>query len=260
MKKGLTHYQLKWIGIIFMVFDHINTNFGTQLHWPLWFSLVARFVAPLFVFMMIEGFYYTHNRKKYASRLLIGGFAMLMINIIHNFLTTASFTNPFTGQFDPFLVIQGNNIFLTLAWLFLLIWSMDSFRNAKQLSQKIGLMIACLLLIPLILFSEGSIYELVIGLIFYFFRGNLKRISIGIIAFSLILALHAYSTFSTGDSGTFYQVFTFDNEYMIFTVLPFLYAYNGKLGGKGTRFDKQFFYYFYPAHLIVLYIIQAFVG
>ncbi len=260
MQKGLTHYQLKWIGIIFMVIDHVNTNFGAQLHWPLWVSLLARFVAPLFVFMMVEGFFYTRNRKKYASRLLIGGFAMLGINIAHNLLTHSTFTHPITGQFDPFLVIQGNNIFLTLAWLFLFIWSIDTCRKQTTWSRKLGFASLALLLIPLILFSEGGPYELILALIFYFFRGNLKRISLAILTFSALLFIHAYLTYAQGGNGTFYQVFTFDNEYMIATVLPFLYVYNGKLGGRGTRFDKQFFYYFYPVHLVVIYIIKAFVG
>lgn len=86
---------MKIIGIIFMVIDHINIYLGNVLHLPLWVSLLGRFVAPLFIFFIIEGFYYTHSRQKYFLRLFVGGVLMYGINLLSNILMNNT-TNPYT--------------------------------------------------------------------------------------------------------------------------------------------------------------------
>ena len=63
-RKGLSSFNLKIIAIIFMTIDHINTSLGRFLHLPLWISLLGRFVAPLFVFFLVEGYFYTKNKMK----------------------------------------------------------------------------------------------------------------------------------------------------------------------------------------------------
>lgn len=87
MKKQLTGFDLKIIGIVFMLIDHIYSYLGYYLGLPKWVSLLGRFVAPLFVFLMVEGFFYTRNRKKYFIRLFTAGILMHVINLIHNLLT-----------------------------------------------------------------------------------------------------------------------------------------------------------------------------
>lgn len=61
MKKIFSSYDLKIIGIVFMVIDHINIYLGSYLGLPTWIGFLGRFVAPLFVFMMVEGFHYTRS-------------------------------------------------------------------------------------------------------------------------------------------------------------------------------------------------------
>lgn len=60
--------QLKLIAVIFMIFDHIYSYLLIDIL-PSWCSLIARFVAPLFVFMLVEGFYHISSRKHYLLRL-----------------------------------------------------------------------------------------------------------------------------------------------------------------------------------------------
>ncbi|MET1943956.1 TraX family protein [Enterococcus faecalis] len=258
MKKVLTGFDLKVIGIIFMVIDHVKSYLGTFIGLPAWVSLLGRFVAPLFVFLMIEGFHHTRDRKKYFIRLFIGGILMYGINIVHNLLIKNSFTNPYTGEFDIFSILQGQNIFMTLALLMLFIWGIDVLRyTSLKFGKKTLLVLGLLLLLPFIFISEGGIYELIMGLIFYFFRGNLKKITIAVMIFTVILFSHTmYNYFSIEGIGTLCQVLTFSNEYMMITVLPFIYLYNGKRGGNGSLWQKELFYYFYPIHLIIIYLLQ----
>jgi hypothetical protein len=258
MKKIFSGFTLKIIGIIFMVIDHINSYLGNFLQLPLWIALLGRFVAPLFVFLMVEGFFYTRSKKKYFLRMFIGGIAMYGINIIHNLLTKSNFDNPFTKQFDIYLLLDGQNIFITLAFLFAFLWILDNLRK-KVFSniQIIGAILGLILLLPCILFSEGGPYELIIALIFYLFRGNLKKITVGISLFSLILLINTlYNYLSFDNIISLYQELTFNNEFMIITVLPFIYLYNGKRGGNGAKWQKNLFYYFYPIHLIIIYLLQ----
>jgi len=258
MRKFLTGFDLKIIGIIFMVVDHVKTYLGPFIGLPAWVSLLGRFVAPLFVFLMIEGFYYTRDRKKYFIHLFIGGVLMHGINIMHNIFVKGSFANPYTGEFDIFSLLQGQNIFMTLALLLLFIWGIDTLRFTNlKFGKKTLLALGLFLLIPFIFISEGGIYELIMGLIFYFFRGNIKNIVITVILFTSILFAHTlYNYFSIEGIGTLYQVLTFSNEYMMISVLPFIYLYNGKRGGNGSVWQKELFYYFYPIHLIIIYLVQ----
>ncbi|MHC5372247.1 TraX family protein [Enterococcus sp. LJL120] len=256
MGKKLSGFSLKIIALFFMVVDHVTTYLGPALGIPAWFSLLGRFVAPLFVFFMVEAYFYTRNKKKYFIRLFVAGILMHLINIIRNILIGTSFENPYTGDFDVFSLLQGQNIFMTLALLFAFIWALD--RLLHSTGSKIGNILVLVVLFIPILISEGGAYEIVIGIIFYLFRGNFKRISIGIIAFSLLLFSSMVFTYLQDYPGTFYSLITFDNEFMIFSVLPFIYLYNGKKGGSGKKWEKNLFYYFYPAHLIVIYALQYF--
>ncbi|MGL5342475.1 MAG: TraX family protein [Lactococcus garvieae] len=262
MKKIFYSYDLKIIGIIFMVIDHVNTYLGSYLGLPTWIGFLGRFVAPLFVFMMVEGFHYTRSRKKYFLRLLGGGLLMYAINISFNLLTRSSFEDPY-GQFDIFLLLAGHNIFMTLALLFAFIWAIDIMRKNQGTKLKyFSYSLVIVLLLPFILLSEGGPYELVLVLIFYFFRGRWAKISAGIITFSLLLLTWSFVGYFTGSAvGTLYQVLSFSNEFMIITVLPFIYLYNGQRGGSGAQWQRDLFYYFYPAHLLILYILRyALVG
>lgn len=254
MKKSLSGFDLKIIGIIFMLLDHINIYLGEFLKFPSWISLVSRFVAPLFVFLLIEGFYYTRSRKKYFFKLFYMGIFMYLINMTHNILINNTI-DPFTKKFDIFILLSGHNIFMTLALLLLFIWIINVIQT-KSLSfiQYILLIISLFILLPFILFSEGGIYEIIIGLIFYVFRNKLNLITIGICLFSILLFIHSLLTyFNQADITSLYQVLTFSNEFMIITVLPFIYLYNGERGGNGLKWQKSLFYYFYPVHLIILY-------
>ncbi len=67
MKKGLNRSQLKNIALVFMVLDNawlrFSTSFSSVAH------LITRFVAPLFAWLMVDGFFHTNSRARYCGRL-----------------------------------------------------------------------------------------------------------------------------------------------------------------------------------------------
>ena len=63
-----------------MVIDHINIYLGSYLGLPTWIGFLGRFVAPLFVFMMVEGFHYTRSRKN-----IFKAFRWWSTNVCHQY-------------------------------------------------------------------------------------------------------------------------------------------------------------------------------
>lgn len=68
--QGLTSFQLKVLGITLMVVDHIHQMFYF-VGVPLWFTMIGRLVAPIFLFLSVEGFTHTRSKKRYMTTLLI---------------------------------------------------------------------------------------------------------------------------------------------------------------------------------------------
>lgn len=256
--KGLTGFQLKFIALCGMLFDHINTHFGTLLGFPLWFSWVGRFVAPVFLYLVMEGYQHTRNKKAYFNRLLIGAGIMYVINISHNLLI-GNYHHPVTGEFDFFLLLNGNNIFQTLAVFFVLFVLVDRFKTDRSTTRWLNLL-GVLGLLSLVVFSEGGVQLLPLALVMAF-MGNSKLPVVWTLAITAIiwlgLALMDYSSFAY-EYQTLYQYLTFENQFMQVLAIPLIFAYNGQRGGTGAKWEKNLFYIFYPVHLVVIYLVEMF--
>ncbi|MGM2799600.1 TraX family protein, partial [Bacillus cereus group sp. Bce004] len=64
----LNAFQLKIFAMVLMVIDHVYTYIPGM---PMWLHHPGRIVAPIFFYFVVEGFFYTRNRKKYATRVFI---------------------------------------------------------------------------------------------------------------------------------------------------------------------------------------------
>lgn len=240
--------QLKTIAVIFMIFDHIYTYTLLDVL-PQWCSLIARFVAPLFVFMLVEGFFHTHSRKDYLFRLL-GAAAItwageIIINLLfHN-------VDPLTHKMTIYSLLEGNNILITLSIYLGIMWCLELFRENKK--RWYYLLLAIFLGILSLLF-EGGLYLLPVLLIFYFAYHKPTIESVGIFIWCLLLLFKAIHTAQTTGI-SLYSSLTFDSEWMMITVIPFILLYNGRRGKK-TWLSKYFFYAIYPAHLWLLMILK----
>lgn len=73
--KGFTSFQLKFIMTIFMLLDHIAQFIPGA---PIWFHYIGRLVAPIFFYLLVEGFYHTRDRIQYMKRLYIGALFMFI--------------------------------------------------------------------------------------------------------------------------------------------------------------------------------------
>ncbi len=247
LKKGLTSYQLKIIGIILMVLDHIHQMFYF-VGAPIQLTMVGRLVAPIFLFLSTEGFTHTRNKKRYMLTLLTGFWICQILFRI------ASILLPNDN------VVLLNSIFGTLFLSVFTMWIYDKFFG-KEKNVKLGLLaligfilltiapllllnisdapwfVSLILLIPSPIVVEGGINMILIALLLYIFRKNRWLQCIIIIAFSFI----------------FYLVDPTDVQWMmVFSIIP-IFLYNGKEGHK----EKWFFYSFYPVHILILYTIST---
>ena len=248
--KGLNAFQIKLIGIILMVCDHIAQFFPAA---PLFLHWLGRPVAPIFLFMSSEGYIHTKNKFKYMLRLLSGFWLMNILTIIFTYLTD-----------NPAQVIT-NNIFGTLFLGVLYMYLVDTFKTTETFMKKLFVLFLSLvpiyvnlllmnlqerspssiykiikLIFPLPITTEGGIFIVLLAVLFYLYRDN---------RLYQFLALFAISTlyfFSNPE-----KPFTEHYQWMMcFSFLP-LSLYNKQEGKK----LQLFFYVFYPAHFYLLYFL-----
>ena len=259
MKKICNATNLKIFAIVLMTFDHIHQMFA-PMGAPIWLSYLGRPVFPILLFLAADSFYYTHDRRKYLMRLLLGSWAMTISSFaLQNLLPNRE-------------VVLMNNAFSTffVAGLYMLFWErfVSGLREKKigkivtsvllgfvpvlaaaplllmaQLSfhpevpgKVIRLLATVALLMPNILTVEGGFAMMALGVAFYVFR-KWRWAQVGI--------LLALSALVYGKGGGFQSL-------MALAAIPML-LYNGEKG----RGIKKFFYIYYPAHIWILYIIAT---
>jgi len=229
----LTANKLKMIAIIAMFFDHFiavfiphDTIYGILLRIP------GRISAPIICYFIAEGYFYTSNKHKYASRLLL--FA-LVSHIPYNLLFGYDF-------------FQVTSVIWSLAMgLIALIVIKDNQYN--WLIKFIVLLVACFLSI-----RANWNYVAVLWIVgFGVFRNNLKYQIYSFVIIGVIFHLiptYVYFGFNHSVYPHWYQL-------AFVLAIPFIAMYNGKLGMK-SKFSSLFFYVFYPFHLLILYFIDKF--
>ena len=212
--KRLNTFTLKMIAIITMVIDHVGFIFFPDV---MVFRMIGRLSFPIFAFVLVEGFVYTQDVKKYMLRL--GIFALLS-------------EIPYDLAFmESVLEFSRQNVFFTLFFGVLMLYLISRTRN---IIIQYGI-VACLVIVCSFLHTDYSTTGLLIILIFSIFRERKieKLLIVGLIFIALSGDIQLYAIFA----------------------LPLIALHNGEQGPK----LKTFFYLFYPAHLLILYLINLIV-
>ena len=103
---------------------------------------------------------------------------------------------------------------------------------------------------PNLAFCEGKLDVVVLGLLLYFLRKSPKRMSVGYCLYcAMQLGVSMMMAVSLHDFGfLFFRMY----QWMMIGSLPVMLYYNGKRGKGGGRF----FYWFYPAHIWILFVLS----
>ena len=255
----MTSTTIKIIALILMLIDHI-AEFIPGI--PIWFHWIGRLSAPLFIYTMVWGLHYTHDRRKYLKRIYFFGSAMAVGDLILNNIIK-----------NPYAPIT-NNIFV-MFFLIGVIVSIKEYKKenpieGKKMMRKFIIFqilstIICILgmifvplrasimlfsaLLPNLIFCEGSFIFVFLGVLMYYFKDTkLNTIK----SYGIFCIIYFLLTLAGGHDLN--HLLFVDYQWMMIAALPFMLCYNGK---KGTGLE-YLFYFFYPIHIAILYLVGNF--
>lgn len=229
-KYGLTAFALKIIAVITMFIDHFAVLFVYTK--PYYYILrgIGRLSFPIFAFLIVEGFFHTSDRRRYAIRLAV--FAIIS-EIPYDLAFSWQFVNN-----------QKQNIFITLLIGLLAIWALHNVTMGEvkypQILRKVT--------------TVGNLQSILKFLIMVVacVLGYLTKCSYSYAGVFLILCFYIFYEYHVGKAlaNAFFNLIMFGGiqSFGTFSVIP-IALYNGK---RGKYKWKWFFYLFYPVHLLVL--------
>lgn len=239
-RRGITGNTLKMIAVLSMLVDHVGAvviervylNASTEAAFlamlktgsgQMWYRIdmvlrtVGRIAFPIFCFLLVEGFLHTRNVKKYAGRLLV--FALVS-------------EIPFDlAVFGTWLEFSHQNVFFTL---FVGLMVLEEYKKSvgSPVRQAFVILIGCGA--ASFLRCDYDMAGVVLILLLYVFWDN-KRLQT--IFGGLLAAFESLACFGAG----------------MLSFIP-IRMYNGKRGGGNL---KYFFYWFYPVHLLALFLLRV---
>ena len=271
-KKGLDGTQLKTIALVLMVLDHIHYFFEFTGCIPTVFSMLGRLSAPLFLFCTVEGFAHTHDRKRYVLRIWAIGTAMAVLEFFMIYAGAFRRGDGFYPQNAIFqdlvllcVVWQGIDwlrekkiakgaaaIAAVLCWPYMVVAFLLLFPKVQDMPIA-SAVVAFLMTSPLPMWTavtDGSWGFLLGGVLLYALRGH-RPVQLGVWALNALLwdlvlpfaMVHAQADF------VWTQMFTDYYEWFGVGAVVLMLLYNGQRGSG----HKQLFYWFYPAHIYLLY-------
>ncbi len=221
--KGLSGNVLKIIAAVTMMADHTGMILFPRTEA---FRLIGRIAFPLFAFFIAEGCRYTHNKKKYLGTILLLGL------IFHAVFVLA------TGQ-------TLFNIFITFSFSIILIYLLQRVKKEMREGTWQSKILSGILFFGMLFFTylfttcfqvDYGFFGIMLPVIVSLFDGLWQR-KAAFLAGSLLLVLSIH---------TYFQSFCL-------LAVPILFFYNGT---KGKYKMKYFFYVFYPAHLVILFLLD----
>lgn len=225
--------QLKVIAIAAMLIDHIAIVFVPDDFPAMWFlRMIGRMTAPIMCYFIAEGYYHTSNLKKYMGRIFL---IAVISHVPHNLCL---------GQ-DVLRFWEATDVMFSL--LLGLIALELCKNNWLVLWQKVLAVALCCLLA----YSADWNYIAVLWILgFGIFHSDRTK---QFIAFTAVATIYLIQPFIYGSS------IPYISRFGVFLVIPLLLLYSGERGKK-SKLIKWGFYWFYPIHLLLLYLLGQLVN
>ena len=228
------------LAMVLMLMDHL---WATLLPAQDWLTCAGRVAFPIFAFMSVEGYFHTHNFKKYAQRMLL-----------FSVLSEIPFDLMYGGTW--FYPVHQNVIWTLLMGL-LGIHLMETVRKKQKpwvyVLVSAGVVAAGWILGTLCMVDYYGVGVLTV-FIFYFFRGRKWWCLLG-----QLLALYWVNVQMLG--GLMYPIQLFGMEFelcqqglALLALLP-IWLYRGRQGYHSKPFQYAC-YAFYPVHMLILVLVQ----
>ncbi len=239
MKKCLSANLLKFIAAAAMLIDHIAWCFADTYSVPgQIMHIIGRMTAPIMCYFIAEGFHYTKSRGKYLLRL--GIFAVISW---FPFIFMEYGTFPIYFVNGKIGVIYYQSVIFTLFLGLLALMVIHSERLHNMLKAPILMIIFALSFL-----GDWLIFAVLWIIVFDAFRGNFGKQAAAFTIISVFMVITLWLMSSEPLTRSLFQCG------VLLALIP-LYFYNGERG-RGGCFGKWFFYVFYPAHMLILGIIN----
>ncbi|MCQ2538242.1 MAG: conjugal transfer protein TraX [Lachnospiraceae bacterium] len=263
-QQGLTGNGLKLIAIFTMLIDHIgfvilergvpNLNISTE-SMAFWnnmdtcFRALGRIAFIIFLFLLVEGFKHTSNVWKYALRMLI--FAIVS-EIPFNIAVSGKVINP-----------EYQSVYVTLLLSLLMMIAFEAV--SEHLTSKVASVAVDIAIFVIVsaaayfLKCDYTTLGIAMAATMYFCR---NRSDYGVWIMLAVIVLYTVLPWFLVISGLIpYSVFMITGgsspiEALGVVAFFFIRKYNGE---RGSFSLKYVFYIFYPAHLLILGLITAFI-
>ncbi|MEG2081960.1 MAG: TraX family protein [Oscillospiraceae bacterium] len=219
---------LKLLAIISMSFDHFGKAFFPDI---IWFPIIGRLAFPIFAYCIVVGCLYTHDFKGYITRL--GAFAVLSQPIY----VLAHYPS-WQGLVDN---LWNFNILFTLI--------LGAFA-VQGLKEKNWLMFAISLAIVSFFNFDYGINGILLMMMFFIFR---EKPYISILACTVMLG-SAFLSPDPDGLNLFGRMVDIQG-FAVLALIPIFIKTNFKI-----NINKYFFYAFYPAHLLAIFLIRLAIG
>ena len=227
--------MLKLIAMIAMVIDHIAVAFLPASPLYLYARLIGRLAMPIFAYKIACGFLYTHNLKRYALNIAL---MTLAAQIPFTLLNDAG---PFAKE-----VLTHWNIGVTFLCALGVLALLNSPKPIPLLLRAFTLLI----LFFVASYADYGLYGLAMVLIFYYCITHHTSLYLCLLSLGILTIL--YYAVSMPSLAT----------YMIHMQLPALLAVPliYYVPDHKMKWGKSFFYIFYPLHMLILVVLQHFIG
>ena len=263
LKNGLDGTQLKTIALALMVLDHIHYFFEFTGCIPTVFSMLGRLSAPLFLFCTVEGFAHTHDRRRYFIRIWGIGTAMAALEFF--MIYAKAFRRgdgfyPLNAIFQDLMLqwfgLAGGlgvaAIAAVAGWPFVIMAFLSAFPQIQQMPWA-STVVAFVITSPLPLWTsitDGSWSFLLGGALLYALRGRRKvQLTVWALVIFLCDFVLTFGMACRQEGFVWTQMFTNNYEWFGVAAVLLMLLYNGQRGSG----HKQLFYWFYPAHVYLLY-------
>ena len=267
--RGITSNAMKIIAVSAMFLDHFAVVFGDRLYPALPFlnaggfellRMIGRIAFPMFAYMIAIGATYTKNIYKYMGRLL----AFAFLSEIP--FDLALFSTPFGELLRE---KEHQNVFFTLFLGLICIFVYEKLRKVKlEFLSFPFLLFAAYAAENLLKTDYGAMGVLCIFFFYIFMHApnGVKQTGIVLtcVVLSFMLSFKPYIQEAVTVSGRTVHLLHADiaarfntNEIWAVFSLPVLLGHKGV---KGKKLNRWFFYAFYPAHLLLLWLISLLIG
>ncbi|MDR3150005.1 MAG: conjugal transfer protein TraX [Oscillospiraceae bacterium] len=264
---------MKWIALIAMTLAHIEVVIGQWVIIPLWqdnlaismwimrsLTIIGRLAFPLFAFLIAEGCRNTKSMLRYIGRLLLFAVISQPFFYIANYypdLTASSAAEGVSRAFRSVLRLRLTNVMTTLTLGACCIFAFQKLRTSKYSGQKwiiiLIVLIACIL--AAVIKTDYSWFG--VALIFGLYIVKNKTVRFALVtswSFAAYMIIAAYN----GTTLTWIRSGASAVEHaLLFAASCSSVILMNNYTSVRHKKTKWFFYIYYPAHFIILVLVNT---